>query len=106
VQCVRACGKQRPDAAEIVDQALRKRFGVDPRDGQGEKIFDQFIIVKTAGTCLEQALAQPCPVPARIRFLRFAHALVHAAPSLRPSEHDSLTTVDAAVEAVMPRLER
>jgi len=50
--------------------------GVDARDGQREQIFDQLIIVKTAGTGIEQPLAQPGAMPARIDFVRFRGASV------------------------------
>lgn len=79
-QAVGAGAKQRANPAEIVEQPLGERLGVDLWNRQGQQIFDQFIIVKAGRSRIEQALAKPRAVPGGICFLDSTGALVHAAP--------------------------
>ena len=108
-QRVGACRQQRADPAEIVEQPLGQRLGVDPRDGQREQIFDQLIIVETRRAGIEQPLAQARAVAARgVGFIGIAGAPVHAAPSARRARAAATVDHSAAerASAVMPRLER
>ena len=55
-------GQQRPDPAEASDQRLGLRLGVAARDGEGQQIFDQFMIEQRVPAAVEQSLTQASAV--------------------------------------------
>ena len=79
-QRVGARRQQRPDPAEIVDQPLGQRLGVDARDGQREQIFDQLIIVEAVAA---RRRAGACAA-ARDARLRHVSSLLPTRPSMPP----------------------
>ena len=58
--------EQRADAAEARDKLLGQRLGVAARDGEGEQIFDQFMIEQGRIASSEQAFAKARAVTAGV----------------------------------------
>ena len=69
----RVGGQQPANAAKLVQQAFRQRFGIPARNGEREHIFDEFMVEERVRAAAQQSLAQSRPVAGAVS-LRLRHS--------------------------------
>ncbi len=77
-QCVPVRRQDASHGAKLRDQAFSERLCIAAWNGEGEKIFDEFMVQKRLGPTVCQPLSQSRPVPVPLCCLCFNHALALA----------------------------